>query len=421
MSNVLNEENSYTQKKLYKLKRMKFIATGLLVLMSVIYIITKKFEANGIVFSSIAAFSEAAIVGALADWFAVTALFRHPLGIRYIPHTAIIQKNRDKIGESLSEFVVSNFFTPEIIESKLKDVELTGYIISYLQDKKGSIADKTVIYIPRAVKMLLDSRNFSMFSKADLKEKLRSIDIYPQVNGALQFMISSGIHVAAIQQFLGSIYHWTSENKEETLKIIEGINRKLAFPVLGDLVYKAVLKILSKLVEEVENGKDSQVSKELLYNLPYKLIEDISTSGEFREKIAQLKEDIIDSEGFDRFVDKKAAELKESILNYTAGPGEELARILEIIMDGLIKELSENESIKEELDKWLKDCTINIVCKHSTDIALLIRDTIDKWPVEDMVEKLETQVGGDLQYIRINGTVIGGLVGLIIHFITLLL
>lgn len=404
--------------KLSRLRTMRILATGLLVLMAFTYIIFKRFENHNLLFSSIVAFSEAAMIGALADWFAVTALFRHPLGMTWIPHTAIIQKNKDKIGNSLSNFVVSNFFTGEAIKGKLINIDFSENIMIYYNERKTLISEKIAANLPDILKMFLSNDKLAELVNTDLKSKLREIEIYSYIDKVLFALVSAELHVPVIKQLMGGTYKWVSENKEKTLKIIEGMNKTFTLPMVGDIIYNFILRTLSKLIEDMENGVSTEFNREILNNMPSKLVSDFKSSEGLREKVEKLKNDILDSDVFNNFVDEKISSIKETLVSYTTNSRDEVSCRLVEILDALFNDLMNNSSVRENFDSWIKDSLVDIICKYRQDISALISDTVKEWPVEDMVEKLEVQVGGDLQYIRINGTIIGGLAGLAIHLIS---
>ncbi len=410
--------NAIELDKRIKLKKMRRIATGLLIAMTVIYFISKKYESYSFLISCIAAFSEASMVGALADWFAVVALFRHPLGLSWIPHTAIIQQNKDRIGDSLSGFVVENFFTEEILRNKLKEVRFSENVLRYLRENREAISKGVVKHIPGAVELIYKEGQLSASIHAGLKTRLQNTALAPYVSKLLATAVSSELHIPLMKQMIQSAYTWVAENKEETLKIMEGVNKTFSLPFVGDLAHRSIVKALAKLMVEVESGVLSDLSTELLYGLPGKIVDKFENSEDLRGKIEDWKNDFLESEVFQEFVQEQTVALKNSISTYSMESGEELSSKLAGILEGLVEDLQSTPLMSESLNLWLQDTVIRVVSGYKEEIGKLISDTVKNWPMEDMVEKLEVQVGGDLQYIRINGTVIGGLAGLVIHLIS---
>ncbi|MDF2522521.1 MAG: hypothetical protein K0R31_162 [Clostridiales bacterium] len=406
------------KEKLDKLKRMRIIATGLLILMTVCYFILKKFETQNLFLSSAAAFTEAAMIGALADWFAVVALFRHPLGMSWIPHTAIIQKNQEKIGESLSSFVVSNFFTPEVIRNKLQNVNFAESIAKYFKENRGEISVIITAQIPKTAELFFESNYFQGLIQHDLKNKLKGVNLHPMLEKIMKASVNAELHVPIAKQLLTVINKWVNENKEKTLKMIEGMNKGFALPFVGDIVYNSIIKTLAKLLEDIESGVPSDFNKELLHKLPQKAVRDFERSKEWELKVEGFKNDLLDSEAYQQFMEEKLSYIEERFINNIRNSPEVMhARVSDLIVY-LADECLMNDSIQSSLDSWIKEGIISVIGKYKQDIGKLISETVKEWPMEDMVQKLETQVGGDLQYIRINGTIIGGLAGVAIHLVS---
>jgi uncharacterized membrane-anchored protein YjiN (DUF445 family) len=418
MHDDMMDLDNVQQEKRQKLRRMRFIATGLLVTMTIIYFVCKRFETNSILISSIAAFAQAAMIGALADWFAVTALFKHPLGMSWIPHTAIIQKNKDKIGESLASFIVSNFFTEEVIKGKLKSINFFNDIISYIENNKGELSEKLISHLPVIVEPFLNSEKLYNAAIDELKKRLRRVELYPLVQTVVPAAISSEMHIPMIKELLKNTYKWVHNNRVKTLEILEGVDKKLTLPFVGDILYKYIDRALLKLIEDIENGVSTQFNREILHNLPAKLLRELEISEDIKLKTEKMKEDILESEQFNRFIEEKALNIKAAILSYNYNSNTELAALLSGTFSYIINELLGEESTRERVEEYIRSGISSVVCTYRQEIAELISGTVKNWPMDDMVEKLEVQVGGDLQYIRINGTIIGGIAGLIIHLLS---
>lgn len=416
------DDNSFKmeqEEKLHNLKRMRFIATGLLVLMTLSYFILKRLGTQNVFISSAVAFSEAAMIGALADWFAVVALFRHPLGISWIPHTAIIQKNQDKIGESLSNFVVGNFFTSEVLENKLQNVSFAESMAQYFINNREEISAKIAVQIPKTAELFFKSNYLNEFISNDLKSKFKEINLHPTIEKMLVSGIDAELHVPVAKQILASTYKWVIENKEKTLRMIEGMNKSFTLPFVGDIIYNFIVKNLAKLIEDLDAGAATDFNKELLHDLPMNAVMDFKKSKEWEIKIEKLKSDFLDSAAYQELVYEKLNNIEEKIINSIQSSPDLLNARISGIIEILADECMRNDSIRISIDNWIKEAVVNIIAKYRQEIGKLISDTVKEWPLEDMVEKLETQVGGDLQYIRINGTVIGGLAGLVIHTLSL--
>ncbi|QNU67935.1 DUF445 domain-containing protein [Ruminiclostridium herbifermentans] len=417
-SDYKNDYKKEEEKLRKKLRSMRIIATSLLVFMAIVFIVFRRYEDRGLFFSSVAAFAEASMVGALADWFAVVAIFKHPLGLKIIPHTAIIQNNKQRIAKALSNFVVSNFFTPEIIKAKLDKVSISEKIFGYIQQNKSSIAKAISNKLPEIVDSVDDDTKVSELVKQQIDRKIEAVKLYPMLATILKPILEGGHHKPIVKGLLNSTYNYIGENKDKTMLVLGGINKTLTMPFIGDLVYRKILEFLYTQAEEIDTNEEVEVNKLLLSALP-KLIEDMENSQELISKGELLKEQIINSELYGELQNKLVdvvLDFKNSIMT----DEERLTERVSAILDKLVLIISENNRLQDSVDSAIIDTIEGIVSQYGNKVGDLIYDTMDSWETKSMVDKLEVQVGADLQYIRINGTVIGGLAGLAIHLLTVL-
>lgn len=411
-----NDYKSEEEKLRKKLRNMRIIATSLLVFMTVVFIVFRRFEDRGLFFSSVAAFAEASMVGALADWFAVVALFRHPLGLKIIPHTAIIQNNKQRIAKALSNFVVSNFFTPEIIKAKLDKVSISEKISVYIEQNKNTIAKTVSNKLPAIVDSIVDDNKISELVKQQIDRKIDAIKLYPMLAAILKPILDGGYHKPIVKGLLNSTYNFIGENKDKTMLVLGGINKTLTMPFIGDIIYKKILEFLYTQAEEIDINEEVEVNKLLLSALP-RLLEDMENSQELISKGELLKEQLINSELYEE-LQNKLVDVVIDFKNSIMADEERLTERVSAILDKLIIIISENTRLQESVDNAIIETIEDIVSQYGNKVGDLIYDTMDSWETKSMVDKLEVQVGADLQYIRINGTVIGGLAGLAIHLLT---
>ncbi|MDF2988838.1 MAG: putative rane protein [Eubacterium sp.] len=399
-----------------KLRNMKLIATSLLVFMTAVFIIFKRYEDRGLLFSSITAFAEASMVGALADWFAVVAIFHHPLGLRIIPHTAIIQNNKKRIARALSNFVVSNFFTPELIKAKLNKVSVSSKISAYIISNREKLAGGAASKLPAVLDAIVDDKQLEDYLKAFANRKVAEIKLYPALAGIIVPVTEGGYHKPLVRALISVTYKYIGDNKEKTLLVLAGINKTLAMPIIGDLIYKKILDYLLMQIEALDNNEDAQINRLILSALP-KLLEDMRNDEELIEKGEQLKLQLVESEAFNGVIMKLSEailELKNSFLK----DEERLRNKVGTILDMVVYGINRNQNFRENIDTAVIEIAEGLVVLYGDKVGSLIYDTMDGWETGDMVDKLEVQVGADLQYIRINGTVIGGLAGLAIHLLS---
>ncbi len=399
-----------------KLRNMRLIATSLLVFMTVVFVIFKRVENRGLVFSSITAFAEASMVGALADWFAVVALFRHPLGLRIIPHTAIIQNNKQRIARALSNFVVSNFFTPELIKAKLNKVSVSSKISAYIISNREKLARGAASKLPTVLDAIVDDKKLEEYLEAYVHRKVDEIKLYPALAGIIGPVTEGGYHKPLVRALISVTYKYIGDNKEKTLLVLAGINKTLAMPFIGDLIYKKILDYLLIQIEALDNNEDAQINRLILSALP-RLLEDMRNDEELIQKGEQLKMQLVKSEAFNEVVmrlSEAILELKNSFLENE----EQLHTKVGTVLDMVVYGINTHQDFRENIDTAIIDIAEGLVALYGDKVGSLIYDTMDAWETGDMVDKLEVQVGADLQYIRINGTVIGGLAGLAIHLLS---
>jgi len=410
--------NTIENEKLKKLKYMRKLATGLLIFMAVVYVLLKRYAEDSFLLSCIVSFAEASMIGALADWFAVVALFRHPLGFKWIPHTAIIQQNQDHIGDSLASFVVDNFFTKDVLSGKLAQIYITDNILKYLKENKTDISTQIAKYIPDLMQYLLKSGKLTDAIKNGTVTLLKNTEVSPYLESLLTYSITSKMHVPMVKQLISELYNFVDKNKDETMNLLEGINKALTLPIIGDLTYRSIVKTLSRLQNEIEDEIQTSLVKELLYNLPEKLVGKFRNSQDLHVKIEGKKNEFMESEAFSSFIYEKLDTIGRELQAYTLDSKDELSIKISGYIEKLVEEFEGNTLIKNKIEAWIDDTVIQVMVDYSEELGRLISDTVKEWPMEDMVEKLEIQVGGDLQYIRINGTVIGGFAGLAIHLLS---
>ncbi len=414
------DTNSYKneeEKLRKKLRTMRIIATSLLAFMAIVFIIFKRYEDRGLLFSSIVAFAEASMVGALADWFAVVALFRYPLGIK-IPHTAIIKNNKQRIAKALSNFVVSNFFTPEIIKAKLDTVNISEKISDYIQQNNETIAKAVSNKLPDLVNSIVDDTKMEEYMKQQVGKKIDALELYPTLADVLKPVLDAGYHKPIVKGLLNSTYNFVGENKEKTMAVLGGINKTLVMPFIGDIIYKKILEFLYTQVDEIDTNEDVEVNKLLISALP-KLLDNMKYSQELINKGELLKKQIINSQLYGE-LQNKIVDVVIEYKNTIMADEERLTESVSSILDKLVRGISENNKLQQSVDSAIIDAIEGIVSQYGNKVGDLIYDTMESWETKSMVEKIEVQVGADLQYIRINGTVIGGLAGLAIHLLTVL-
>lgn len=399
------------------LRRMRIVATGLLVLAAVIFCLT---HGHGGAWAYVNAASEAAMVGAVADWFAVTALFRHPLGIP-VPHTAIIPERKDQLGQSLEEFVSTNFLTPEIITERLAQVDVPRRLGAWLEAPGN--AERVVADAAPALQRAVDSMDDAEarhFLDAVLLPRLRREPIGELAGHLLEGVVADGTHHGFVDVCVTEMHTWVSENKDAVTRIV-GAKAPWWSPqwlddAVVDRIHLEIVKWLAEVRDDPEHSMRHAIDAFL----------------------AQAAQDLQHDEG----TKAQAESLKQRFLDHPSVTGSALSlwgSVRRMLSDALMDEdgalrqrmvehlralavrVQNDEALHDSLERRLEAMASTFVTSYGHEITSLISTTVQRWDAQDASERIESYVGKDLQYIRINGTVVGGLVGLLIYTLAQLL
>jgi uncharacterized membrane-anchored protein YjiN (DUF445 family) len=364
------------------------------------------------------AFAEAGMVGALADWFAVVALFRHPLGIP-IPHTAIIPTRKNDIGETMSRFVADHFLEPEVVRTKLQKTNLAVFVVAWIKSEKGrkSVEELSVNVLRWALGALHEERVRKFLSRLSSKQ-LANVSFAPLLGTTLNWLVKGQRH----QQILTQVLRYTIVLIDDNRELIrDKVQQESPWWIPGFVDDR----ILKKMLERIEHQL-----LEMALDSEHPLRE------EFNQWVQRLAYDLQHSPTHKRTGDefKKQLLANDELQDYLFGLWQELSRSIEEDIDKpesvIRKQVGQwLENVAGELDgdadmqAWLNDWLVNaitlIVSRNSEQIASLISDTVKSWDGTDTSRRVELAIGRDLQFIRINGTLVGGLVGLVIYAVKL--
>ena len=424
-----SQNNDLLKIKEIKLKRMRILSTGLLIFVTILYFIFKGLhfdQSHNLFLSSLVAFCEASMVGALADWFAVVALFRHPLGMSWIPHTAIIKNNKTQIGDSLAYFVVNNFFTDESIGDLLKEMKFSKLLDSYIVENKDFIAKKIVQKAPEVLIQVSRDEAFRNMTLEGIDNTLEKVKV-SQTAGIIldKAVIATGNNIALVKIVIKLITKELENNKGAITGFIQNQRIMGLFSIpetMAEKIYSDMHLLLDEEINNIEKDDKGKLSKILLERLD-KFALDLMTSEEVIYKGERLKEDFLSSDVYNNFRNKNLWNVVEdNLLNAMLLDLDKKSEILyekvKEYIDILIEENLRDVEKSKKIDKWAIATIASLISANRGSIGDLISNTVHQWPENDMVEKLEFQVGSDLQFIRINGTLVGGLVGVLIHLVS---
>lgn len=401
-----------------QLNKYKQLALFLLVGMALVYILMLYLinTTNQNWMHYVKAFSEAGMVGALADWFAVTALFKYPMGIR-IPHTNLITNNKDALGRNLGDFVSNNFLTPDTIRPYIEKLSMSEYLNDWISKQKNQQlisleVNKLIIKLVNnlnddTVSTFLSNKGFELTEEIKL-EKLAST--------ALHYLLEQNEHQRLITVVLPQARNYVENNRELIYKKV--VEKQ---PILGLIGGKSVTNQLisgiTTFLEEIETNSNHDIRKEITLKLN-QIVEDLKEKDDWKEKFDHIKEEFITKEKIEEYAKDIWIRLKQDIIDRLNDDNGTFNQYVKQNLSKLISTFQNDRNVHEKIDKFARQYVYKLVLKNSKEVGNIITNTVKKWDGNEMSQKLELEVGKDLQFIRINGTLVGGLVGLVIYTLT---
>src|SRR3954469_21178561 len=397
---------------------MKVVATGLLVVMAAVFAVARAFEPRYSWLSYVKSFAEAAMVGGLADWFAVTALFRHPLGLP-IPHTAIIPRNKDRIGEALANFLKENFLIPSVVARRMRNIDVAGATGRFLQTPAGdgtrirAGASRLIADIFES----LDDERLGGIVKGAIASRIRAMEVSPLLGHALASAINEDRHVPMLEAAI----RWTARALEVNEPLIrEMVHKKanwvLKLAALDTKLADAIIDGLRKLTAEMSTDPAHPVRVKVEEALA-QLANDLQTRPETRERVEVMKEQLLDNRSVSLWLDTIWQKGREAVIKAARNPDAVLAGKLGEFLKSLGATLEQDRRIRAAINQFARRAVVGTAASYGSSLGKLVSETIRHWDARTVTARLEAAVGRDLQYIRINGTLVGGLVGVAIHLL----
>jgi uncharacterized membrane-anchored protein YjiN (DUF445 family) len=396
---------------------MKIAATGLLLVMAALFAVTRAFEHQQPWLGYVKAFAEAAMVGGLADWFAVTALFRHPLGLP-IPHTAIIPRNKDRIGEALANFINENFLVPSVVARRMRGIDLAGAAGRFLrapagEEAKSRIRQGASRLIADIFEGLDDERLGGIF-KGAIASRLRAMEISPLLGHALASAINEDRHVPMLEAAIRWMARALNANEPLIREMVhKRANWVLKLAGLDSRLADAIIDGLRKLTAEMSTDPAHPVRLKVEEALA-QLANDLQTRPETRERVEAMKEQLLDNRSVSLWLDTIWQKGREAIVRAAREPDAALAGKLGEVLNSMGATLENDSRIRTAINRFVRRAAAGMAASYGSSIVKLVSETIRGWDARTVTARLESAVGRDLQYIRINGTLVGGLVGLAI-------
>ncbi len=408
------------EQRRHDLRRMKRFATALLVFAAVVFVIARWQEADHHWVGYIRATAEAAMVGAIADWFAVTALFRHPLGLP-IPHTAIIQKRKDQIGESLGGFVRDNFLTREVLTERLDDAHLGRRIGEWLTHPAHatSVGEQSAALVRGVTEVLSDDSVQSGIEEL-LEHRVRAIPVAPFVGKAIDAGIEAGHHDVVLGSTLTGLHRFLLDNRVAFRRRLSEESPWWVPDQIDDRIFDKIYDAVGRFLSDLGTNPDHELRREINART-LEFSERLKTSPEMIERGEQLKLELLAHPEVRAWSNTLWSRAKSGLIAAAEDPDSELRVRLEEALVDAGKAIVADPSLQAKIDDWVSGATGYVAEQFRDEVADLIATTVQRWDTQETAERLELQVGRDLQFIRINGTVVGGLAGLTIFTVSELL
>ena len=398
------------------LRRMKLLATGLFLVATLIFAVTVNQDgALGFVNAG----AEAAMVGALADWFAVTALFRHPLGLP-IPHTALIPTRKDQLGQSLEEFVTTNFLSEDVVRDKIQRAEVSRRVGIWLNDPAHAerVATELTAAGRGAIAVLRDDDVAAVLEQVVLP-RAAALPWSQVIGGLLDGVVDDGTHHRLIDLVLVEVNEWLEANRDKVMSLVyeqapgwtpQWVDTRIARRVHEEL-HRWLLEVIADPRHPARIALD-----DLLHQFGNDLRNDPNT----QERVAAIRDRLLTHPEMRRASVAIWTTVRRLLLETIEDPDGELRRRIVTGLTDFGRQMTVDPTLQARLDGYVEDLLGHVVHNYADEVVTVISDTIQRWDADDASRRIELHVGRDLQFIRINGTVVGALAGLAIHTVVVL-
>ncbi|MGW5458458.1 DUF445 domain-containing protein [Streptomyces sp. NPDC003996] len=400
-------------------RRMKLTATCMLLFVALVYVLAKlaSHEGAGPWAGYVAAAAEAGMVGALADWFAVTALFRHPLGLP-IPHTAIIPTKKDQLGISLGEFVGENFLSQDVVRQRLRAVGIGSRLGVWLAEPEH--ADRVTAELATALRgalTVLRDRDVQVVVSEAITRRANTKEIAPGIGKMLEGIVADGGHRRAVDLVVARAHDWLVLHRDDVMVAVEGgapgwtprfVDRKV-----GERVYKELLRFVVEM-----RDMPSHPARGALDRFLTDFASDLQSDTDTRARVERLKGEVLGRGEVQDLIASAWTAVRAMVMAAAEDERSELRMRVRAGLLSLGTRMATEPKVQEKVDGWVEGAAVHVVTTYRREITSLITDTVASWDAEHTTRKIEAHIGRDLQFIRINGTVVGSLAGLLIYVVT---
>lgn len=368
----------------------------------------------------VGAAAEAGMVGALADWFAVTALFRHPLGIP-IPHTAIIKRKKDQLGEGLGTFVRENFLSAEVVETKLRDAQVSGRLGKWLSEAVHAerVASETATVLRVLVELLRDEDVQQVIDRMIVR-RIAEPQWGPPVGRVLATLLAEHRQEALIQLLADRAFQWSLKAGEVIQRVVERDSPTWSPRFVDHLVGDRIHRELMDFTDKVRRNPDHELRRSATRFL-FDFADDLQHDPDTIARADAIKEQLMARDEIANAAATAWKTLKRLVLEGVDDPSSALRTRIADTVVRIGESLRDDADLRDKVDNWLVRAAQHLVSQYGVEITAIITDTIERWDAEEASRRIELHVGRDLQFIRINGTVVGSLAGLVIYAVAQLL
>ncbi|MEL7273673.1 MAG: DUF445 family protein [Pseudomonadota bacterium] len=406
------------------LRRIKALATAVLVGCFAVYVAARWGELSGIGWlGPVRAFAEAATIGGLADWYAVVVLFRHPMGVK-LPHTAIIPANQERIADNMGVFLERNFLKPHMIEERLRDIDFAHHMADFLQNEEQAreAARFAVKLVPDVLAAIEDS-GFRDFAAEKIADQVQRTKIAPVATKLIDSFVQDGRYQVLLDEIIDALDKLIHD--EDTLKSIQ---KRVADELPAVLyvfqadtaIIRRIAKVSTQLLADVKEDPDHPMRAEF-QELFENYVERMKQSRRFGRRVERFKQEILARPELAELADRIWDNLVAYVNRDAARENPVLARELTKMMAGLGRQLRRDPALCARINDGLVETLTRTVVSQREQVSDFVSNQVRGWDIRQLVRLIEANVGRDLQYIRFNGMLIGGLAGLTLYTVELLI
>ncbi|WP_067789727.1 DUF445 domain-containing protein [Paraurantiacibacter namhicola] len=401
---------------------MRIVATGLLVVMAGLFLLGHRLEQVDPTWGYLRAFAEAGLVGGLADWFAVTALFRRPLGLP-IPHTAIIPENKDRIADTMARFLQSNFLIPQVVARRMRGMNVAqaaGDFLAAPKDESGvrsRIAGGAGEMFAELLESL-DPQRLGMQVRAGLAGQLEKLEIAPLLGRMLESAIADKRHLPLLDTGI----RWAGNALESNENMVRTMVHERAYAIvrwtgLDEKLANSVLDGLYRLLAEIAIDVNHPVRGKIEEGLA-SLAHDLQHDPETRAKVEKAKAEMLANPALADWWMAVWERIRLSLIDSARNPAKDgLGAQMGSMLGELGRALQSDERLQWQINRFARRTAVGVATRYGSNIVQLVSETVRRWDARTLTGRLEGAVGRDLQFIRVNGTLVGGLVGVTLHFL----